>query len=187
MGSTSPDLVRQAVTARALSLRVDTGCLTSGLAGAPSTTQGYAHATTDAWQIATEPLIPEVEPSQRAHLTLFVDDRDTDDTMRSRSTHGDEPLVRAPLIVRFLYRLRPGPNKTPDWDRAARAGRAMLGHLLKESAAAYADADGSRQAPEFVLQRPNSGQLLRRIPIAGGDFLAVELRLDAIYQLSLAD
>lgn len=186
MSTTSPDLVRQAITARALALRVDTACLMSGLAGAASTVHGYAHATTDAWQIATEPLIPEVEPSQRAHLTLFVDDRDTDDTMRSRSTHGDEPLVRAPLVVRFLYRLRAGANKTPDWDRAARAARAMLGHLLADWSTTYTDGDGVQQSPEFILQRPNSGQLIRRIPIAAGDFLAVELRLDAIYQLSLA-
>lgn len=179
MGTTSPDLVRQAITARISALVVDATCLTSGPLGVASTVTGYAQSTTDTWQEAEEPLVPELEPSTRAHLSFFVDDRDVDDTMRSRSTHGDEPLVRAPLIVRFLYRVRPMSNRKPDWDRASRAGRALLAHLLHDHA----------WTVDLVLQRPNSGQLIRRVPIAGdgdGNFLAVEVRVDAIYQLSLA-
>lgn len=176
MGSTSPDLVRQAITARIAELVVDTTCLTSGTAGAASLVSGYAQATTDAWQEAEEPLIPEVEPQTRAHLSFFVDDRNTDDTKQSRSTHDDEPLTRNELVVRFLYQMRPGANRKPDWDRAARAGRVLLGHLLTDH----------RWDPAMHLQRPNSGQLLRRFPVAGGEFLAVEVRVDAIYQFSLA-
>lgn len=172
MASTSPDLVRQAITARIAELVVDSSDL-------GSTVAGYAHATSDTWREAEEPLVPELEPSTRAHLAFFVDDRDTDDTLRSRSNVDDEPLVRAPLIVRFLARVRPGPNRKPDWDRSARAARALLAQLIAEW-----DRD-----PDFVLQRPNSGQLIRRVPIAGdgeGNFIAVEVRVDAIYQLSLA-
>ena len=169
MGTTSPDLVRQAITAHIARLAVDTSQLSS-------TTAGYAHATTDTWREAEEPLVPEVEPSPRAHLAFFVDDRDLDDTLRSRSTTDDEPVVKAALVVRFLARMRPGANRKPDWDRAGRAARTLFAHLIPDMA----------WEPEMLIQRPSSGQILRRFPVGDGEFLGVEVRVDVLYQLSLA-
>lgn len=173
MSATSPDLVRQAVTARILELVVDTSQLSS-------TTAGYAHATTDTWREAEEPLIPEMEPSTRAHLAFFVDDRDVNDTRTTRSSRADQPVAVAPLVVRFLARMRSGANRKADWDRAARAARALLAHLLTESSS----------SESYLLQAPASGQIVRRIPIAGtegvSDFLAVEVRVDCFFQFSLA-
>jgi len=176
MVATTPDAVRQALTARIARLVVDSSCLTSGPLGVASTVMGYAQASTDAWREAEEPLLPEIEPSIRAHLSYFVDDRNTDDTLRSRSTHDDQPLVRSEVVVRFLYAVRPGANRKPDWDRAARAGAALIGHVLQDYA----------WGVDLIVQRPNSGQLIRRLPINGGEHLAVEVRVDVIYQLSLA-
>ena len=64
--STTPDHIRQVLTTYIATLVVDTACLTDGPLGVPSTTHGYAQATTDVWREAEEPLVPEMEPATRA-------------------------------------------------------------------------------------------------------------------------
>lgn len=162
-----PSQVRQAVTTRILALQPTDG-YTAGRTG-------YAHAAGDAWRAAEEPLFPEWEPTTRAHLGFFVDDRELIDTARSRSTVEDEPIVDAPLVVRFNYRIRGIGKRIADWDAAGAAGVHVLRHLL---------AEGWALLP-FSIYRDT--RPLTRIPVQGDEFALVEVRVRALFPLSLGE
>jgi hypothetical protein len=162
--ATRPQTVRQAITARIAALSPSDGYSSGAV--------GYAQASTDAWRESEDPLFPEWEPSLRAHLSFFVDDRDLVDTLQTAGTLDDEPVTVAPVVVRFNFRIR-GGRKTEDWDAAAEAGRCLLGHLL---------ADG--WGPAFVVSR--DPRPLTRIPVRGDEFALVEVRVRVLYTLSLA-
>jgi hypothetical protein len=176
-----PEEVRQILTNRIADLAV---------------VSSYRQGDGDRWQEATEPLVPEWEPATRAHLSFFVDDRDLLDTQRTRSTIDDQPLVQAPMVIRFLYRVRPlrptaldDRPKVADWDRAALAGRHLLRELLSTSADAGGDSDDEGEADGWtadinIIADPRP---MARLPVGTDDqFLVCEVRVRVNYVLSLA-
>ena len=166
MGGTRQHVIRQALTARIAALSPSNG-YSSGATG-------YGQAATDAWRESEEPLFPEWEPGTRAHLGFFVDDRELEDTRGAQSTTNDEPIVTAPLVIRFNARIR-GGKKHEDWDAAGKAALHVLRSLLVEG-----------WTPEsFEVHRSN--RPITRIPIPGAEFVLVEVRVIALYQLSLAE
>jgi len=146
----TPAEVRLALTARIVALT-------------PSS--DYYQAATDAWNESKAPLIPELTPEVQANLAFFVDDRE----MRLVSTRqgGTDYRVDAPVVVRFLYRLR-STDAVNDWDRAGKAALALLDWLA------------DYQADAFDLYF-NEATLTRQV--LGTDKLALSLRFNVIYFL----
>jgi hypothetical protein len=152
-----PEEVRAALTARIAAIPVGT----------------YTHDANDAWRECAEPLVPERNPSNAQHLAFFVDDRDLDDTQARQSTPDDEPEVRAPIVVRFLFAVRPHDPKT-DWDGAGRAATHVLRELLVEGWSSQ------------LTVNAGASRLITRTPVGRGAWLRVEVRVVVRYILSLA-
>lgn len=144
--------VRQALTARIVALT-------------PAST--YYQSISDAWTEAKAPLIPELTPETQANLAFFVDDRD----LRLVATRqgGTDYRVDAPVVVRFLYRMR-STDAVNDWDRAGKAAEALLSWL-----AAYQNTYFDLYFQEATLTRQ----------VLGTDKLAISLRFNVIYFLTL--
>ena len=144
--------VRQALTARIVAL-------------APAST--YYQSISDTWTESKAPLIPELTPEIQANLAFFVDDRD----LRLVATRqgGTDYRVDAPVVVRFLYRMR-STDAVNDWDRAGKAAEALLSWL-----AAYQHTDFDLYFQEATLTRQ----------VLGTDKLAISLRFNVIYFLTL--
>lgn len=155
-----PYEVRQAITARAEALVV------SDL---------YRRDTADGWRESSVPLVPEIEPEQLAHLGLWVDDRNQDTAgLPSGYTADfvDGAYLSAPITVRFCFQLQPHARKE-GWDAAGKAGTHLLRHLLAW--------DNSE-----VNLIPDTNLIARGFLQSAPDWVAVELRLRALYTLSLA-
>jgi hypothetical protein len=148
--STTASAVRLALTARIVAL---------------TPASSYRQAAADAWTESKAPLIPELTPETQANLAFFVDDRE----LRLISTRqaGADFRVDAPVTVRFLYRMR-STDAVNDWDRAGKAGEALLSWL-----ASYQDADFDLHFNEATLTRQ----------VLGTDKLALSLRFNVIYYL----
>lgn len=132
----------------------------------------YAHKVGDAWRRSQHPLLPEWEPDPVAHLAFYVDDRDLDALdMASLSAPAltDEPS-RAPIVVRFLFELL-ARRTHEDWQAAATAAAHLRGWLL---AAPFED---------FTLDAATPS--IRRTPTGKNDWLIVEVRFVALYDLNL--
>ena len=133
---------------------------------------GYAHSANDAWREALEPLVPEWEPSTTAHLAFFVDDRDIYDSAQHRS--GREcPMTVSNYVIRFLFEMRPR-YLVNDWDGAGKAAVDLYRWLVAT--------DWTDACNILSTSRP-----INRAPIGSGEWLAVEIRLDVEFPLSLAE
>lgn len=109
----TPGETRQAITARIAALPVD-----------PS----YQQSATDAWRESAVPLVPERDPEPAAQLTFFVDNRRIS-LLQTRQNASQDLLINAPVVIRFLYRMRPS-DRVGDWDRADAARVALWKWLL---------------------------------------------------------
>lgn len=157
-----PDSVHEALTARIAALTPTDGY-------SSSTANGYAHDANDAWTASDQALVPEYAPNPATHLAFFVDDRNLESIDGYTQDH--ELLVAAPVVVRYLFQVRPY-DQVRDWRASSRAATALL---------AWLTADG--WSGEFNVL-PASGPLLNRTPVGGGEWLACELRLRVLYSLS---
>lgn len=157
-----PDSVHEALTARIAALTPTDGY-------SSSTANGYAHDVNDVWTASDQALVPEYAPNPATHLAFFVDDRNLESIDGYTQDH--ELLVAAPVVVRFLFQIRPY-DQVRDWRASSRAATALLAWLM---------ADG--WSGEFNVL-PASGPLLNRTPVGGGEWLACELRLRVLYSLS---
>lgn len=159
-----PDIVHAAITARITALTPTDGY-------SSSTASGYAHDANDAWTASDQALVPEYAPNPATHLSFFVDDRNLESLDGETEDH--EVLVAAPVIIRYLYQIRPY-DQVRDWRGSSRAAQALLAWLM---------VDG--WSGEFNVL-PASGPLLNRTPVGDGEWLACELRLRVLYSLSTA-
>lgn len=157
-----PDSVHEALTARIAALTPTDGY-------SSSTANGYAHDPNDAWTASDQALVPEYAPNPATHLAFFVDDRNLESIDGYTQDH--ELIVAAPVVVRYLFQVRPY-DQVRDWRASSRAATALL---------AWLTADG--WSGEFNVL-PASGPLLNRTPVGGGEWLACELRLRVLYSLS---
>lgn len=146
----TPWEVRQQITTRIAALVVD-----------PS----YQQNAADAWRESKNPLIPEFMPEPAAHLAFFVDNRDGQ-IAPTRQNAGEAIRFEAPIIVRYLSRLRPDA-RVSDWDMAQKALVHLIQHLLGWQPA---DIDLSLSPSTYASR------------VVGADYVAVELRLTVIYQ-----
>lgn len=157
-----PDSVHEALTARIAALTPTDGY-------SSSTANGYAHDANDAWTASDQALVPEYAPNPATHLAFFVDDRNLESIDGYTQDH--ELLVAAPVVVRYLFQVRPY-DQVRDWRASSRAATALLAWLTAEG-----------WSGEFNVL-PASGPLLNRTPVGGGEWLACELRLRVLYSLS---
>lgn len=157
-----PDSVHEALTARITALTPTDGY-------SSSTANGYAHDANDAWTASDQALVPEYAPNPATHLAFFVDDRNLESIDGYTQDH--ELLVAAPVVVRYLFQVRPY-DQVRDWRASSRAATALLAWLTAEG-----------WSGEFNVL-PASGPLLNRTPVGGGEWLACELRLRVLYSLS---
>ena len=161
----TPATVRAAITSRIAGLSV------------PSSLQ---QADTDALREADEPFMPGWEPSPRAHLAFFVDDRALDSI--DGSPHYDGEIeVDAPIVIRVLHAARPfATDARTDWDNSGALGIWLLGRLLDSSWTSDAES-------EFTLRLPR-GPVMSRVPEVerDGGWILLELRIVVRYTLSLA-
>jgi len=128
----------------------------------------------DAWNEAEIALVPEWQADPHAHLAFFVDDRETevDGTTRQLVEIEDTMIVVSPIVIRFLFMIRPDQRKT-DWDAAAQAAA----HLIREVCRDEYDID--------LICTPDR-RLISRLPLGSQEFVAVECRIRARYPLNLA-
>jgi len=127
----------------------------------------YQQNAADAWRETKNPLIPEFMPEPAAHLAFFVDNRDGQIAMTRQNTL-EAVRFEAPVTVRFLSRLRPDA-RVSDWDMAQKALVALLQWLLVW------------QPDDFDLSISPGAYASR---VVGADYVAVELRITAIYLTS---
>lgn len=155
-----PDEVRALLTARIAAMSV---------------LDSYRQTSDDAWRESEDPLVPELAPLPGTHLCFFVDDRTVDDTGTAQSTWQDAPQVWSPVVVRFMFGLRPASRKT-DWDAAGRAAVHVLRQLL---------ADGWSE--DVNVQRPAGSRVVSRSIAEPSDWVVVEVRVQVHYPLSLSE
>lgn len=136
---------------------------------------GYSWGSDDAWSESEVALVPEWQADTQAHLSFFVDDREAevDTTTRQLVAPDDTMMVVSPMVIRFLFQIRPDQRKT-DWDASARAAV----HVLREVCRDEYDID--------LICIPDR-RVMSRIPLGVAEFLAVEVRIIARYPLNLAD
>ena len=170
--SLRPHEVRQAITTRISEMSVASGYARAGA------------AQVEQFREASEPMVMGMEPATRAHLAFFVDDRAMDAVHEPRGrvndTTGTDMRVSSPMVVRFMFQIRPQlATKIPDWDAAGLAAVDVLRALLTEG---WPDAE-TDDDDDFVIRQ--GARPISRNPDVDG-WLVVEIQIVVNYTLSLA-
>lgn len=139
----------------------------------------------ESFQEATEPLMPEWEPATRAHLSFFVDDRETEDIDGFRNNAAEGMWIRVPAVVRVLFEVRLGTeNAREDWRQSARLASWLLGQIAITEWVPDPDT-----VCDFMIEagpRP-----FRRAPLRDNDgeqgWLAIEIRFFVRYPLTFEE